>query len=100
MGIAGPSRDILRIAAADAHPVLFTGHLPEASPGEKMLFAGQATWMRLPTHPILSENVAIAAGCGAKTVLGHSCDRAALERLKRHIPRLRADLATGDRLEL
>jgi len=100
MGIAGPSRDILRIAAADAHPVLFTGHLPEDSPGEKMLAAGRATWLRLPTHPILSENVAIAAGCGAKTVLGHSCDRAALERLKRHIPRLRADLATGDRLEL
>lgn len=100
MGIAGPSREILRIAAADAHPVLFTGHLPEDSPGEKMLAAGQATWLRLPTHPILSENVAIAAGSGAETVLGHSCDRAALERLKRHIPRLRADVATGDRLDL
>ena len=100
MGIAGPSRDILRTAAADAHPVLFTGHLPADSPGERMLAAGQAAWRRLPTHPTLSENVAIAAGSVAETVIGHSCDRAALDRLKRHIPRLRTDLATGDRLEL
>jgi hypothetical protein len=33
-------------------------------------------------------------------VLGHSCDRAALDRLKRHIPGLRADLATGDQVEV
>jgi uncharacterized NAD-dependent epimerase/dehydratase family protein len=65
-----------------------------------MLAAGQATWLRLPTHPTLSENTAIVAGSAAKIVLGHSCDREALEQLKRHIPRLRADLATGDRLEL
>jgi uncharacterized protein len=100
MGIAGPSRDILRSAAADAHPVLFTGHLPADSPGERMLTAGQATWLRLPTHPTLSENIAIATGSAAETVIGHSCDRAALDRLRRHIPRLRTDLATGDRLEL
>jgi hypothetical protein len=48
----------------------------------------------------MSENVAIVAGSAAKIVLGHSCERAVLEQLKRHIPRLRADLATGDRLEL
>jgi hypothetical protein len=48
----------------------------------------------------LSENTAIVADSAAKTVLGHSCERAALDRLKRHIPRLRADLATGDWLEL
>jgi hypothetical protein len=100
MGIAGPSREVLRLAAADAQPVLFTGHLPAGSPGERMLAAGQATWLRLPTHPTLSENIAIAADSSAKTVLGHSCERAALDRLKRHIPRLLADLATGDRLEL
>ena len=100
MGIAGPSREVLRLAAADAHPVLFTGHLPADSPGERMLAAGQATWLRLPTHPTMSENTAIVAGSAAKIVLGHSCDREALEQLKRHIPRLRADLATGDRLEL
>jgi hypothetical protein len=65
-----------------------------------MLAAGQATWLRLPTHPTLSENTAIVADSAAKTILGHSCESAALDRLKRHIPRLRADLATGDRLEL
>jgi glyoxylase-like metal-dependent hydrolase (beta-lactamase superfamily II) len=100
MGIAGPSREALELAAAKAHPVLFTGHLPQGSPGERMLAAGQATWLRLPTHPTLSENVAIASGSEAQTVIGHSCDRAALEQLKRHIPRLDADLATGDRLAL
>jgi hypothetical protein len=100
MGIAGPSREALELAAANDHPVLFTGHLPQDSPGERMLAAGQATWLRLPTHPTLSENVAIASGSGAQTVIGHSCDRAALEKLKRHIPRLNADLGTGDRLAL
>ncbi|MEP6998339.1 MAG: MBL fold metallo-hydrolase [Betaproteobacteria bacterium] len=100
MGIAGPSRDILHIAAASAHPVLFTGHLPADSPGERMLAASQAAWLRLPTHPTLSENIAIATGSAAGTVIGHSCEREALERLQRHIPRLRTDLATGDRLEV
>ncbi len=61
MGIAGPSREILAFAAAQGHPVLFTGHLPADSPGERMVAAGQAAWLRLPTHPTLSENVAIAA---------------------------------------
>ena len=100
MGIAGPAREILATAAAQGHPVLFTGHLPADSPGERMLAAGKAAWLRLPTHPTLSENVAIAATGAASVVVGHSCDRATLTRLKRHIPRLRADLATGDRLEL
>jgi hypothetical protein len=100
MGIAGPSRDILPLAAARAHPVLFTGHLPANSPGERMLAAGQATWLRLPTHPTLSENVAIVARSAAEIVIGHSCEHEALDRLKRHIPHLRADLATGDRLDI
>ena len=100
MGIAGPSRAALEQAAADGHPVLFTGHLPAGSPGERMLAGGRATWLRLPTHPTLPENVAIVASSAAGIVLGHSCERAALAQLKRHIPRLRADLATGDRLDL
>ncbi|HEX4523382.1 MAG TPA: MBL fold metallo-hydrolase [Casimicrobiaceae bacterium] len=100
MGIAGPSREALEQAAAAHHPVLFTGHLPDGSPGERMLAAGQATWLRLPTHPTSSENAAIVANSAAKIVLGHSCERPALEQLKRHIPRLRADLATGDWFEL
>lgn len=98
MGIAGPSRDILSMAAADT--VLFTGHLPDGSPGERMLASGKAAWLRLPTHPTLSENVAIVADTGAATVIGHSCDRDALKGLHRHIRRLRTDLATGDHLDL
>lgn len=100
MGIAGPSREILGIAKAERHPVLFTGHLPAGSPGERMLAAGQAAWLRLPTHPTLPENVAIAADSAAAIVIGHSCDHATLGRLGRHIPRLRVDLATGDRLDV
>ena len=100
MGIAGPSREALEQAAAAGHPVLFTGHLPADSPGERMLAGGQARWLRLPTHPTLSENIAIAASTAAHIVLGHSCEREALGQLERHIPRLRADLATGDRLDL
>lgn len=100
MGIAGPSREALAQAAANAHPVLFTGHLPAGSPGDKMLAAGNAAWLRLPTHPTLPENAAIVAATAAKTVIGHSCEREALERLQHHIPHMRAELATGDRLEL
>jgi len=33
-------------------------------------------------------------------VLGHSCDTAALARLARHIPNLRADAKTGDTLSV
>jgi len=47
-----------------------------------------------------SISAAIEASSAAKIVLGHSCERAALEQLERHIPRLRADLATGDQLDL
>ncbi|MGH8712553.1 MAG: MBL fold metallo-hydrolase [Casimicrobiaceae bacterium] len=100
MGIAGPAREILALAAAHGHPVLFTGHLPAESPGERMLESGQAAWIRLPTHPTLPENVAIAGGSEAAIVIGHSCDGAMLARLQRHIARLRVDLATGDRLEI
>jgi hypothetical protein len=65
-----------------------------------MLAQGQATWLRLPTHPTLSENIAIARESAATIVIGHSCDRAALEQLQRYIPRLRVDAATGGRLEI
>ena len=88
-------------AAARGHPMLFTGHVPADSPGERML----------ARRPGGVDSVADASDARRRTsrsprparraiVLGHSCERAALERLTRHIPRLRADLATGDRLEL
>jgi len=95
MGLVGPSRLILESAAAAGHPILFTGHLPAGSPGERLVSERRATWIRLPTHPTLSENLAIAASSGAKTVLGHSCDARVLKRLARHLPSLLTDVATG-----
>jgi hypothetical protein len=100
MGISGPSRTILGAARARGHPTLFTGHLPTGSPGERMVAEGRADWIRLPTHPTLAENRAMAAACAATTVLGHSCDHAVLERLACHVPRLRTDLATGDCIDI
>jgi hypothetical protein len=98
MGISGPAQEIL----APAHEVatLFTGHLPKGSPGERMVAEGRADWIRLPTHPTLAENRALAAACGAAMMLGHSCEAAVLARLARHLPQLRADLATGDSVQL
>ena len=98
MGIGGPARAIL--AQVPTGATLFTGHLPKGSPGERMVAERRADWVRLPTHPTLAENRALAAACGATTVLGHSCDPTVLALLARHLPRLRADLATGDSVQL
>ena len=100
MGMSGPARDILFGAAARGWATLFTGHLPANSPGERLVAEGRAEWIRLPTHPTLTENLAIAAASAADTVLGHSCDGKLLARLARHLSRLRADLATGDCVDL
>jgi hypothetical protein len=100
MGVSGPSRGILMQDRAQGWPVLFTGHLPAGSPGERLVAENRAAWIRLPTHPTLGENLDIAATSGAATVIGHSCDRAQLTKLERRLPRLRADLATGDSVDL
>jgi hypothetical protein len=100
MGLAGPSRRVLGVAREVRQPTLFTGHLPMGTPGERMVAEGRADWIRLPTHPTLTENVAMVMQSQAKLVLGHSCEPAALGRLARYLPSLRADVATGDSLEL
>jgi len=100
MGMAGPSREILAAARLASQPTLFTGHVPAGSPGDRMLADGCAQWLRLPTYPTLPENVALVAGCGATTVLGHSCEQSVLDRLRRKMPSLRADVATGDRVDI
>ena len=100
MGMSGPSRRILEKAVAREHPTLFTGHVPANSPGERMMNEGRAAWIRLPTHPTLSENVAMIAASAAATVLGHSCEPDALARLARHVPALRTGVATGDSVDL
>jgi len=100
MGMSGSSPAILAIARASAHPVLFTGHVPGGTAGEQMMRDGLASWIRLPTHPTLPENVALCAAAAPALLLGHSCDAAALARLVRHIPNLRADAKTGDTLSV
>jgi len=100
MGISGPSRAILADAGRLRHPTLFTGHLPANSPGEHMVAKGLASWIRLPTHPTLAENLALVEASGAATAIGHSCDTAALRTLQSHLPALDASLTTGDHVEL
>jgi uncharacterized protein len=100
MGMAGPARDIVAQARATRHPVLFTGHLPDGSPGERMLDDRLAAWIRLPTHPTRTENQAMARECGAALVLGHSCPLPALADLARDLPALQPALATGQSLDL
>jgi uncharacterized protein len=100
MGMAGPSRAILELALARGHPTLFTGHVPAHSPGEHMVTQGCAAWIRLPTHPTMTENAAMIAASGATTVLGHSCEPVALARLARHLPSLRTDVATGGHVDV
>ncbi len=98
MGKAGPSARLLPLAAGQAWPVLLTGHLPAGSPGERLHAEGRADWIRMPTHPTLAGNLAIWEGAGRPAALGHSCGPADLEALKPHIPALRAEYRTGDRL--
>jgi hypothetical protein len=100
MGLAGPSKPILAEASARAHPTLFTGHLPDGSPGARMVEGQRAEWIRLPTHPTLTENRALAADSGAARLIGHSCDAASLARIAARLPRLDAALRTGMTVDL
>jgi hypothetical protein len=100
MGLTGPSREILALAQASRHPVLFSGHVPGGSPGDDLLAAGDAQWKRLPTHPTLGENVALVRACAPRVVLGHSCEADGLARLRPHIASLRHHAVTGDVLHL
>ncbi len=100
MGMSGPARDLLGEATRTGHPVLLTGHVPEGSPARLMMARGQATWIRLPTHPTLAENVALVRSCEARVVLGHSCEHHVLAGLQPHIPGLRIDVRTGDEIDL
>lgn len=100
MGLSGPSGAALAQACRDRHPVLLTGHIPKGSPADVMRNAGQADWLRFPTHPTLPENRAIAAASGAGRVLAHSCDATTARALACDIPNLVADLKPGDIIEI
>jgi phosphoribosyl 1,2-cyclic phosphodiesterase len=100
MGLSGTSPAILGAAAARSHPMLFTGHLPDGSPGDRLVAAGRADWIRLPTHPTRTENVALASATGAGVVIGHSCTASALRALAQYLPQLMDNLATGDTVDV
>jgi phosphoribosyl 1,2-cyclic phosphodiesterase len=100
MGKAGPSARLLPLADAKNYPVLLSGHLPAGSPGERLHAAGRAAWIRMPTHPTLAGNVAIWKQAGRPAAIGHSCPPADLATLKPHIPALRAECRTGDRVSV
>jgi uncharacterized protein len=92
MGLAGPSAAILARAGREGYPVLFTGHVPKGSPGDRMMQSGAAHWLRFPTHPTLSENRMIARASGAGRVLAHSCAAPILSVLARSIDHLVTDI--------
>ncbi|MGX1744798.1 MBL fold metallo-hydrolase [Bosea sp. NPDC055353] len=100
MGLAGPSRAALAQARREKHPVLLTGGIPKDSPADLMLAAGEADWLRFPTHPTLPENIVIAAASGAGRILAHSCDAATARTLATDIPKLVTGLTPGDIIEI
>lgn len=96
MGKAGPSATLLPLADAAGYPILLTGHLPAGSPGQVLHAAGQADWIRMPTHPTLSGNIGIWQVTGCPPAFGHSCPADMLAGLAQYIPSLRTGLRTGD----
>lgn len=95
MGSAGPAATAIALAIAHQMPMLFTGHLPEGSPGAIAVADGLADWIRLPTHPTLDESVALCRTSGAARVFGHSCPPDEMASLASHIPALDPTVATG-----
>jgi predicted metal-dependent RNase len=98
MGEAGPSSRLLPRADQAGFPVLLTGHLPSGSLGDLLHKGGRADWVRMPTHPTLSGNVDIWDKAGRPTALGHSCSADLLGDLQSHIPSLRTQCRTGQRI--
>lgn len=98
MGLAGPARALVPRALDEGVPVLFTGHLPKGSPGERAVAGGRAEWMRLPTHPTLEENLSLVRDCAPRIVLGHSCANSALAEFQRRVPGQFRVARTGETL--
>lgn len=100
MGASGPSAEAILRADAEGMPILLTGHIPEDTPARRLFNAGRLSWIRLPTHPVASENKAIWAQSGASRVIGHSTEADGLLDLQRIIPPLDIDARTGQSLSL
>ncbi|MBD7991713.1 MBL fold metallo-hydrolase [Ochrobactrum sp. Sa2BUA5] len=100
MGSAGPSREALRQAVDEHAAVLLTGHVPENTPAHALLEQGRATWIRLPTHPTQSENLALWQAVGKPMALGHSCTAEKLEELKPYLTSLDTTAMSGSQLSI
>lgn len=95
MGQAGPAAPALVQAVAEGVPVLLSGHLPAGSPGARLHAEGRADWLRMPTHPTLTENRALWEAAGRPRALGHSCPPDALQAIHESLPALDPAAATG-----
>lgn len=100
MGSAGPSIGALRQAVDEQAAVLLTGHVPENTPAQALLEQGRATWIRLPTHPTRSENLALWQAAGKPMALGHSCTSEKLEELKPYLTTLVTTAMSGSQLSI
>ncbi|MBL8808370.1 MAG: MBL fold metallo-hydrolase [Rhodospirillales bacterium] len=100
MGMTGPAAIALARAGEERHPVLLTGHIPTGSPAERLLKAGQADWIRLPTHPTLPENQMLLRGCSPQIALAHSCSTQDMEKLRVAFPAVSRTLVTGQEFTL
>ncbi len=100
MGSAGPSVQALRRASEQDLPVLLTGHVPDNTPASAMVRTGQATWIRLPTHPTRDQNVRLWEKAGRPDLVGHSCGLKDLDELKPFMPRLRTGTVSGTHFEI
>jgi hypothetical protein len=99
MGLGGPSVAAIGRALAEGVPILFTGHLPDGSPGARALAAGRAHWIRLPTHPTWPDTLALLAATRPAFATGHSCPHAAMAALAAASPPLVA-VRVGDTLDV
>jgi hypothetical protein len=81
-GSAGATAKLL--AEWEHHPepaIVFTGYVTPATPAERLVKSGRATFARWNVHPRLADAVALARSLEAKTVIPAFCDRAQLAGL-------------------
>jgi hypothetical protein len=100
MGLGGPSREAIPRALREGVPILLTGHLPAGSPGERALGAGQAAWIRLPTHPTWPETLALLDAVRPRLATGHSCPLTVMADLARHRPDVLATVRVGEEIDV
>lgn len=100
MGMGGPSRALIARAAAESIAIMLTGHLPKGSPAQKLHAQNRATWLRLPTHPVLSENLALVQALNPAKIVAHSCDRTGLDAMQTLMPSNFVIVQTGDVMEI